>query len=69
MGKTIRVTGNIDEGYVEFNNVTIRQEEVLKSYEETVSFITKVAILSKKFPNDQDLGKEVRKLVSKNKKK
>ena len=67
--KTIKVYANIDEGYLSFSNMTDRQEEWLRKAEKDLKknelLLVAINILSSKFPNDSDLGKEVRKMINK----
>ena len=73
MGKTVKVYANVTEGYVSFSNVTTRQEEWLKQAEKDLSdlgkFASCVLILATKFPNDSDLGREIRSMLNKYKNK
>jgi len=55
---------DFEGGYVEFKNPTVRQAEVLKNFVAMDWFINHVYGLYTSFPNDQELGRELRSCVS-----
>jgi hypothetical protein len=55
---------DFEGGYVEFKNPTVRQAEVLKAFMAIDWFINHIYSLYTLFPNDQELGKELRRCIS-----
>lgn len=68
MKTTIKVKSK-DYGHVEFSNMSVRQKEILDDINDTNMLVIKIAIAVHKYPNDADLGREIRSMLNKYKNK
>lgn len=68
MKTTIKVKSK-DYGHVEFSNMSVRQKEILDDINNSNMLIISIAIAEHKYPNDQELGKEIRNILKRYKNK